>query len=110
MGHVRTQQLFQVETGVDYIVYFYYLSKDKYTLSDLHNIDSNDYRKIQKVFLRKEIDDFLAQELAILELEIPYRKIHKESFNVLGYFGEENFRFKLENQGFDSKKYLANKL
>ena len=98
MGYVRTQQLFQVETGVDYIVYFYYLFKDKYTLNDLHNVDGNDYRKIQKIFLRKEVDDFMVQELAILELEIPYRKIDEESYNVLGYFGEENFRFELENQ------------
>ena len=98
MGYVRTQQLFQVETGVDYIVYFYILFKDKYTLNDLHNVDGNDYRKIQKIFLRKEVDDFMVQELAILELEIPYRKIDEESYNVLGYFGEENFRFELENQ------------
>ena len=105
--NVKTQKLFQVETGVDYIVYFYYLFKDKYTLSDLHNVDGNDYRKIQKIFLRKEVDDFMWQELAILELEIPYRKIHEESFNVLGYFGEENFRFKLENQGLQCKNYLV---
>ena len=100
MGYVRTQQLFQVETGVDYIVYFYILFKDKYTLNDLHNVDGNDLiRKIHKIFLRKEVDDFMVQELAILELEIPYRKIDEESYNVLGYFGEENFRFELENQG-----------
>ena len=109
VGHVRTQQLFQVETGVDYIVYFYYIFKDKYTLSDLHNVDINDYRKIQKIFLRKEVDDFMVQELAILELEIPYRKIYKESFNVLGYFGEENFRFELENVGMFGKKYILTK-
>ena len=107
MAYVRTQQLFQVESGVDYIVYFYYMFKDKYTLSDLHSID---YRKIQKIFLRKELDDFMVQELAILELEIPYRKICEESFNVLGYLGEENFRFKLENVKMFGKKYLPNKL
>ena len=89
MGYVRTQQLFQVETGVDYIVYFYYLFKDKYTLNDLHNVDGNDYRKIQKIFLRKEVDDFMVQELAILELEIPYRKIYEESFMSLDIFGKK---------------------
>ena len=104
VGYLRTQQLFQVETGVDYIVYFYYLFKHEYTLSDLHNVDSNDYRKIQKIFLRKEEDDFMVQELAILELEIPYRKIYEESFNVLGYFVEENFRFELGDQGMFGKK------
>ena len=110
VGYLKTQQLFQVETGVDYIVYFYYLFKYEYTLSDLHNVDSNDYRKIQKIFLRKEEDDFMVQELAILELEIPYRKIYEESFNVLGYFVEENFRFELGDQGMFGKKYLPNKL
>ena len=84
--------------------------KDKYTLSDLHNVDINDYRKIQKIFLRKEVDDFMVQELAILELVIPYRKSYEESFNVFGYFGDEKFRFELENVGTFGKKYLPNKL
>ena len=83
--------------------------KDKYTLSDLHNVDINDYRKIQKIFLRKEVDDFMVQELAILELVIPYRKSYEESFNVFGYFGDEKFRFELENVGMFGKKYLPNK-
>ena len=121
MGYVNTQELKSrveksrvettdksvVETGVDYIVYMYYLFKDKYSLRDWQNLDSNVYRKIQKIFLRKEVDDFRVQELAILELDIPRRTIDEESVvpltsltvNVLGYFGEENFRFQLENHG-----------
>ena len=89
MGYLGTQQ---IETGVDYIVYFYNVFKDKYGLSDWHN---DEYRKILKIFLRKDVDDFRVQELAILELEIPLRKIDEDFFNVLGYFGEENFRFQL---------------
>ena len=93
MGYLGTQQ---IKTGVDYIVYFYNVFKDKYGLSDWHN---DEYRKIQKIFLQEEVDDFRVQELAILELDIPLTKIDEDSFNVLGYFGEENFRFELENQG-----------
>ena len=111
MGYLNTQELkSRVETGVDYIVYMYYLFKDKYSLRDWQNLDSNVYRKIQKIFLRKEVDDFRVQELAILELVIPYRKSYEESFNVFGYFGDEKFRFELENVGTFGKKYLPNKL
>ena len=103
-----TQELLQLETGVDYIVYFYYLFKDKYRLSDWQNyLDCDVYRKIQKIFLQKEVDDFRVQELAILELEPPCGKIDEVSLNVVGYFGKENFRFQLENHG---KYELANKL
>ena len=44
--------------------------------------------------MKKEINDFKVQELAILELERPY----DDEINILGYFKDKSY-IPIENQG-----------
>ena len=44
--------------------------------------------------MKKEINDFKVQELAILELERPY----DDDINILGYFNDKSY-IPIENQG-----------
>ena len=86
-----------------------WLQSKEYGINNWHNLDPNVYKRIQKIFLKMEVDEFRVQELALLQLEIPY----DQDFlgDVIGYFRDESFRFQLENFGktnlikvFESKK------
>ena len=68
--------------------------KKSYDLPSWHNLDTKIYRRLVKIYMKKEINDIKVQELAILELERPY----DDDINILGYFKDKSY-IPIENQG-----------
>ena len=69
--------------------------KKSYDFTSWHNLDSSKiYRRLVNIYMKKEINDFKVQELAILELESPY----DDEINILGYFKDKSY-IAIENQG-----------
>ena len=68
--------------------------KKSYDLSSWHNLDTKIYRRLVNIYMKKEINYFKAQELAILELERPY----DDEINILGYFKDKSY-ISIEDQG-----------
>ena len=68
--------------------------KKSYDFTSLHNLDTKIYRRLVNIYMKKEINDFKVQELAILELESPY----DDEINILGYFKDKSY-IPIENQG-----------
>ena len=68
--------------------------KKSYDFTSWHNLDTKIYRRLVNIYMKKEINDFKVQELAILELERPY----DDEINILGYFKDKSY-IPIENQG-----------
>ena len=68
--------------------------KKSYDFTSWHNLDTKIYRKLVNIYMKKEINDFKVQELAILELERPY----DDKIVILGYFKDKSY-IPIENQG-----------
>ena len=68
--------------------------KKSYDFTSWHNSDTKIYRRLVNIYMKKEINDFKVQELAILELGRPY----DDEINILGYFKDKTY-IPIENQG-----------